>query len=198
MRSGGPVVEITVVRSWVETYRVSGERSEVGDTDVYRLPLATAGSSRLAAAPAAEIAAEGEQAETRAQVEEFGVRAPGAAGAGVGPVERRTDRPDEKAPEESGIATANLRVASSSFDHEVFAEYGKKWTKSPYRGDAKADFNPDYPYFDNNCANFVSQMYNKAGWKRTGGANPHLDGNWDDDLTGLAGPSWTCSQAKSL
>lgn len=96
----------------------------------------------------------------------------------------------------SGVVVA--AAGGTNFDHAKFADYGKKWTGKPYNGDAKADFNPDYPHFKQNCANFVSQMFNKAGWKRTGGVNPNDESNWDDNLTGPFGATDTWASAAAL
>jgi len=69
------------------------------------------------------------------------------------------------------------------------------WTEEP----RKNSMNPSYhAYKGNHCADFVSQALNAGGWNRTGGMNPYLDGNWDDDLFGPAGPSRAWAQAKSL
>lgn len=187
---GRTVVEVTVIRSWVETDTVTREQTDVGDTDVYRLPLQPTTDTRIPSASTVEIAAEGEQTASE----------PGAKSADTltEQAESKTAKPPSSMPEDSDVTDGTVGTTANSFNYTAFANYGKKWTSSPYNGDKKEDFNSSYPYFKNNCANFVSQMYNKGGWKRTGGVNPRLDGNWDDDLSGPAGPSRTWSQAKEL
>lgn len=188
-REGRTVVEVTVIRRWVETDTVTSERTDVGDTDVFRIPLQPEIETPALSAPTIEIATEGEQtaSESGATTDMLTVSA-----------ESETTKPLSSMPEDPEATNDTVGAAAKSFNYTAFASYGKKWTASPYNGDKKGDFNSNYPYFKNNCANFISQMYNKGGWKRTGGVNPRLDGNWDDDLSGPAGPSRTWSQAKEL
>ena len=69
--------------------------------------------------------------------------------------------------------------------------YAMTWTSPPNDGDEESDFNPDFPYVNNNCANFVSQVLRAGGWNYQGGVNPLDTKNWSPDLTGPAGPSRT-------
>ena len=73
--------------------------------------------------------------------------------------------------------------------------YALDWTSPPYAGDDASDFNPDFPYFDNNCANFVSQVLHAGGWTYQQGLIPNNTAYWAPDLNGLAGPSrsWSAS-----
>ncbi len=70
--------------------------------------------------------------------------------------------------------------------------YAMNWTSS---ANANA-MNPDYPIYDNNCANFVSQILHAGGWEYKGGVNPYDTLNWTPNLTGPAGASrtWSSSQ----
>lgn len=57
-REGRRTLEVRVTRSWVEVDRSSGERTEVGGSDIYRFPMATQSSSLVT--PPVDIASEGE------------------------------------------------------------------------------------------------------------------------------------------
>lgn len=74
--------------------------------------------------------------------------------------------------------------------------YATKWSSSPYDGDSVHHFNPDFPYLNNNCANFVSQILRSGGWNFAGGVNPNDTANWTPNLTGPAGPSRTWSSSR--
>lgn len=78
--------------------------------------------------------------------------------------------------------------------------YAKKWTKSPYAGDSKNQYNPDYPHFSNNCANFVSQILDQSTWSyRQGNSFQHTDTSvWTPNLRGIRGASYTWSSSHYL
>ena len=193
INDGKPALEVVVDRSWTEVGH--GETTPVGLTETYRVPLesgsvqGTATSSTLAFASEAEGTAD------------EGGPVPDADPL---PEPTQTERPDVSVPEDTLVKAQKsagglaAKAAIYNFRWRDFRAYGKKWTASPYAGDKKKHFNTKYPYFSNNCANFVSQMWNNSGWKRTGGVNPYDGNNWDDDLTGPAGASRTWSQAKRL
>lgn len=54
---------------------------------------------------------------------------------------------------------------NTSPDVASMTDYAITWTSGQYRGDEVEHFNPDYPYFENNCANFVSQVLHAGGWE---------------------------------
>jgi hypothetical protein len=74
--------------------------------------------------------------------------------------------------------------------------YALEWTLPPHDGDKLSDFNSDFPHFQNNCANFASQVLRAGGWTYKGGINPYDTANWSPNLTGIAGPSRTWSSAQ--
>lgn len=76
-------------------------------------------------------------------------------------------------------------------------KYALKWTSPPYDGDSKSDFNPEFPYKNNNCANFVSQVLHAGGWDYDQGYNPYDTAVWAPDLIGPAGPSRTWTRARA-
>ncbi|MCL8026028.1 amidase domain-containing protein [Nocardioides bruguierae] len=92
------------------------------------------------------------------------------------------------------LATDAAKSGTSVVNRGDFRQYALLWTDS----DHKKKMNPDYPKFDNNCANFISQALNNAGWKQTGGVNPYDNDNWDADLAGPAGHTQTWAVAKDL
>lgn len=74
--------------------------------------------------------------------------------------------------------------------------YALKWTDYPYSGDEESDFNPDYPYFDDNCTNFVSQAIHESDVPYYTGISidtKSLD-FWTPDLL-LGHPTWTWNNA---
>ena len=74
--------------------------------------------------------------------------------------------------------------------------YALKWTDYPYSGDDESDFNPDYPYFGNNCANFVSQSLHEGGapYHTSLSINTKDKALWTPNL--LPGkPTWTWNNA---
>lgn len=74
--------------------------------------------------------------------------------------------------------------------------YALKWTNSPYAGDDKSDFNPVYPYFDNNCTNSISQAIHESNVPyRTAISTNTKDVNlWAPNLT-IGKPTWTWNNA---
>jgi hypothetical protein len=80
---------------------------------------------------------------------------------------------------------------SRSYDVKRFVDYALKWTRSN-------TMNPNYPNFkDNNCANFASQALDTT-WPQTGGVNPRDLDNWDPDLSGPKGATYTWVGARYL
>ncbi|NTW41329.1 MAG: hypothetical protein HGA44_15885 [Cellulomonadaceae bacterium] len=73
--------------------------------------------------------------------------------------------------------------------------YALEWTLPPNDGDEVSDFNPDFGVYNNNCANFASQVLHAGGWTYKGGVNPYDTANWTPNLTGPGGPSRTWSSA---
>lgn len=74
--------------------------------------------------------------------------------------------------------------------------YALEWTLAPNDGDDASDFNPSFPRFDNNCANFASQVLRAGGWDYKGGVNPYDTANWSPNLTGPGQASRTWSSSK--
>jgi len=84
-------------------------------------------------------------------------------------------------------------------DVSAMQQYALKWTSPPYDGDEKKHFNPEFDYWNNNCANFVSQVLHAGGWSYDDwGVNPHSTKFWGPDLLGPAGASrtWTYSASQ--
>lgn len=83
----------------------------------------------------------------------------------------------------------------------AFKAYARKWTASPYNGDAKSDLNSVYPYYgDTNCANFASQTLDNSGWYLTGGNSLQAGDNtkWTYNLGGILHASHAWSVAANL
>jgi hypothetical protein len=193
------LISISVARSWVETNPTTGEVEDVGMVEEYALTLKPTDDPNTYRATRLNVTPEGSGSDD----EDWSIYDQSESTRTARP--RVRDQSSTLRPNQP-VIPSDLRVegnraparATASFDYDVFANYGKTWTASPYDGDTKEDFNPDYPYFDNNCSNFVSQMYNKAGWPRTGGVNPYLQSNWDDDLSGPAGATQTWYRSRDL
>ncbi len=77
--------------------------------------------------------------------------------------------------------------------------YADKWTSAPYAGDAKSDFNPSFPYYDDNCTNFESQAMYAGGLPLVGASSPFLYDTsvWTWNLSGILSASRTWSYAPS-
>lgn len=90
--------------------------------------------------------------------------------------------------------------AEAKINADKFRAYALKWTKSPYDGDEKSDYNPTYPVYNNNCANFASQTLDQAGWYLTGGNSLQVedDTKWTYNLAGVAGATRTRSLSRKL
>lgn len=75
--------------------------------------------------------------------------------------------------------------------------YARKWTAAPYNGNEKKDFNPDFPYYKENCANFVSQAMYAGGLPLVGASSPFIYDTsvWTWNLSGILQASRTWSQA---
>ncbi len=71
-------------------------------------------------------------------------------------------------------------------DAGKFAKYAKYWVSGPYNGDAVFDFNGRYPVFNNNCANFASQVLANSGWYMTPAnwLNHNSSRVWTDNADG--------------
>ncbi|MBT0770154.1 amidase domain-containing protein [Kineosporia sp. J2-2] len=81
-----------------------------------------------------------------------------------------------------------------------FRSYALTWTGSPHDGDAKKYFNSKYPFYNNNCANFASQVLDNAGWYLTGGSSLQVKNStkWTYNLAGVAHATRTWSRARDL
>lgn len=88
-------------------------------------------------------------------------------------------------------AAKSTTAANGRLTFEPMQYYAMKWTQPPNDGDTPGDFNPDYPQFSSNCANFVSQILVAGGWHYDGGINPYDTSNWSPNLTGPSGASRT-------
>ncbi|QTE28549.1 amidase domain-containing protein [Pengzhenrongella sicca] len=109
---------------------------------------------------------------------------------GAAPVPSSAERPTKSSG--TGMATQS-EPTPNSYNMQGYA---LEWTMSPNDGDQPGDFNPNFPYYDNNCANFASQVLHAGGWTYKGGVNPYDTANWTPNLTGLAEASRTWSSAK--
>lgn len=74
--------------------------------------------------------------------------------------------------------------------------YALKWTSPPYDGDDREHFNPNYPYLENNCTNFVSQSLHEAGVSYSTSLIPYPKDTsiWTPDVI-FGKPSWTWDNA---
>ncbi|RSX57283.1 amidase domain-containing protein [Bifidobacterium samirii] len=96
------------------------------------------------------------------------------------------------------------KTSKLTMNYSTFVHYLNTWTSKPYDGDEKEDFNPDFPYFTNNCTNFGSQALYAAGLPLVGGSwldrqNPEI---WTWNLSGMIpidgyDSSWSWSNADS-
>ncbi len=119
------------------------------------------------------------------------------------PADDSTDVPDGYAPIPSSAEpptdTSGAGMAARSQptpDVYSMQGYALEWTLPPHDGDDASDFNPDFARFDNNCANFASQVLHAGGWTYKGGVNPYDTANWSPNLTGPGGASRTWSSAR--
>lgn len=81
-----------------------------------------------------------------------------------------------------------------------FSTYALKWTSGNKSGDKKANFNPKYPFFGNNCSNFASQVLDAGGWYTTSGNSLQQNTNskWTYNLLGVKGATRTWYKAAFL
>lgn len=119
---------------------------------------------------------------------------------GYSPQQSSNDESTQTQAQSSGSGSAgstslpsNLLPAYNTVSPDVakMQEYAATWTSTPNDGDDEGDFNPDYPYFENNCTNFVSQVLRAGGWEYDNGFRPKNTENWAPNLWGPAGASWT-------
>lgn len=92
----------------------------------------------------------------------------------------------------------SLSSRSSGFNYLTAINYANKWTSPPYYGDWREHFNPDFPYYSENCTNYISQVMYAGGLRLVGAASPYLYDTsvWTWNLRGIAGASrtWTAAQ----
>lgn len=98
--------------------------------------------------------------------------------------------------EPSGEPTVMERASASKpqgkLNRAKVAEKALQWSKK------EGDMSPNFPLYNNNCANLASQALRAGGWKYRQGYNPHTLTNWAPNLKGPAKASRTWSQASSL
>lgn len=89
---------------------------------------------------------------------------------------------------------------NTRFHPAAFGKYASQWTRGNHGGDAKSNFNTQYPYHSNNCANIAPQVLNYGGWYLTGGNSLHVKDRtkWTYNLAGVAGTTRTWSSAPDL
>lgn len=111
--------------------------------------------------------------------------------AGVAPTESSAERPSltTSTPDVGLMSQPTLDIYSAQ-------GYAYTWTSPPNAGDEPNDLNADFPRYENNCANFVSQVLRAGGWEYKGGVNPYDTDNWSPNLTGPSEASRTWSSAK--
>lgn len=100
---------------------------------------------------------------------------------------------------DSGDSVNSVQSAASytaSYDRLAVARYALTWTNAAHRN----KMNSDYPTFDDNCANFVSQALRAGGWPTDGGLfdTPRNLTTWHYNLPGPFGATHTWSGAKYL
>ncbi len=109
-------------------------------------------------------------------------------------------------PSNLSALSASTMAATSGYPTEtkispaLFSQYALKWTSSPNNGNDKSDFNSTYPFYNNNCANFASQVLDAGNWWRTGGNSFQQNDNtkWTYNLAGYKGATRTWYSAKYL
>lgn len=183
-RSVQVVANVAAVVDWTDA--VSGNTDQSSWSDTHALTLSNDGTGWVVTADLV--------------VQPLGDSTPGK-------VEPGTPSSDEKLLAESSPALDAVvtPMVTSTTEPKVnvalFSQYALKWTTTPNNGDAKSQFNPAYPYFNNNCANFASQVLDYAGWTQIQGNSLQVYSTtvWSQDLTGTAaGASRTWSSAKYL
>lgn len=93
----------------------------------------------------------------------------------------------------AGVSQKRLRVAGASPSYQIVAasNYAVKWTSGANSGDKKDNFNPSYPFFSENCTNFVSQVVHEGKVPYQGSILGYKnDDTWSPNL-GLGKSSYT-------
>lgn len=85
-------------------------------------------------------------------------------------------------------------------DATKFASYAKSRTSGSYAKDGKSYKNGNYLSYENNCANFASQVLDYSGWYLTGGNSFQVKNltKWTYNLAGVAGATRTWTKASTL
>lgn len=103
---------------------------------------------------------------------------------------------DHTGAEPSGGPTAVERASASKpqgkLNRTKVAQKALQWSKK------EGQMSPNFPIYNNNCANLASQALRAGGWKYRQGTNRFNLTNWAPNLIGPAGPSRTWTQASSL
>jgi hypothetical protein len=109
-----------------------------------------------------------------------------------------TAKPDAVSVDGVAANEAGATVAAAArLDYAAMGRYAIYWSGRNKKYDVLL-YNPDYPKFDNDCTNFVSQALRAGGWQLRDGVNPANLDNWHYDLWGPRGPSYSWSRAPSL
>jgi putative amidase-like protein len=118
----------------------------------------------------------------------------------VRPTHRTASTSAGTAAASGGSVSAMAYAVQPRISPTKFSAYALKWTSFPYAGDTAAYFNPDYPYVENNCANFASQVLDYAGWNVTPATSGQIwdDTKWHYNVSGIAGPTRTWTLARDL
>lgn len=98
-----------------------------------------------------------------------------------------------------GVPAAGYSM-QNSINVQKFVSYAISRTSGSYAKDGTAYVNGTYPKYNNNCANFVSQVLDQSGWYLTGGNSTqiHEKTKWTFNLAGIAGATRTWSKASNL
>lgn len=97
--------------------------------------------------------------------------------------ERSVKASEVKPKQALNSADAITTSIPSGLNYQAMANYAIKWA---------GNYNPDYPKYDNDCTNFVSQALRAGNWPIVD-AHPwnYKDTDKWDDYTGFTGPSYT-------
>lgn len=113
-------------------------------------------------------------------------------------------------PSSTDISQAHMPQQTTASPRSTYKEtinvskavnYALKWTSAPYDDDKQEDYNPAFPYYGENCANFASQILYTGGLPKVQGnigQRKNLD-IWTWELSGAFGghtPSNTWSLAE--
>ena len=193
-RSGADVLtEVTI--NWVYKDLGNGELSDAGMTNYYLVTMAH-GPNGLEVGDVQMTTASEFGYEEWATDGEADIPSAGDSATGLNLSQDDALSKPEALQEdalETTAATTGTEV-QASYNGSAFASYMRTWTDA----DHAASMNSSYPVFDNNCANFVSQALDKAGWQYEQGVNPKDMNNWAPDLWGPAGASYTWAGARYL